>query len=396
MNVRIVNLLLSRGRLLLADELSGPALRLEVLQDPGRGLLDLLLRGLVVRRPHDEPVPGRADVLHLHGDVVLLHRLRQGVLDVERAVRAEVRELHVAVDRDGGRDDVLLRDLDEGGDPVPLEPLRGEGVLVHHALLERAVEGAERVQELVPELLPQRVDRLPEALREDRQELLRLLLVLPLLDLLPLLVLVDRLQREVDVALLLVHAEDLADELLSLPHVVADVLDPAAGDLRDVDEPLLPVVLVEGAEGAEVLHVLDRADDELALLGPLVLTPLPRLHSTAPRTSPRITAFPPVGFARVAPHTWHRTTLEGRSKTTCSLPQSAHLTLRNRDAGVGIIPRGPPRVRTSSPATRAAGAPSCTPSTGIAAGSASWASPAPPASASGTPRTRGSPAGSDP
>src|SRR3989441_9384221 len=304
---------------------------------------------------------------------------------MEGAVRARVRHLDVAVDRDRGRDDVLLRDLDEGLDPVPLEPLRGEGVLVHHALLERAVQSAERVEEAVPELRPQGVHGLPEPVRHDREELLRLLLVLPLLDLLPLLVLVHRLQGEVDVALLPVHAEDLADELLPLPDVVPDVLDPAARHFRDVDEPLLPVVLVEGAEGPEVLHALDRADDELALLGPLVLAALPRLHSTAPRTSPRITAFPPVGFARVAPHTWHRTTIEGRSKTTCSLPQSSHLTLRNREEGVGIIARGPPRVRNSSPATRAAGGPSCRPCNGTGGGSASWASHGPPASASGIP-----------
>src|SRR5437867_962488 len=385
MNVRIVK----PSPLFLAEELPRPALRLDVLQHPGSGLLDLLLRGLVVRGPHDETVARGADVLDLHVHVVLLHGLHQGVPDVERAVRAVVRELDVAVDRDRGRDDVLPRDLHERLDPIPLEPLGGEGVLVHHALLEGPVQGPERVQEAVPELLPLRVHGLPEALRDDREELLRLLLVLPLLDLLPLLVLVHRLEREVDVALLPVHAEDLADELLALPDVVPDVLDPPAGHLGDVDEPLLALVLVERHEGPEVLHVVDGGDDELALLGPLVLAALPRLHSTAPRTSPRTTAFPPVGFARVAPHTWHRTTVEGRSKTICSLPQSSHLTRRNFDAGWGIITRGPPRARTSSHARRGADGPSCTPCIGTSGGSASSASRGPPASAGGSRRTRG-------
>src|SRR5207244_12867637 len=107
-------------------------------------------------------------------------------------------------------DDVLPRDLDERLHPRAFEALALEGVLVHHALLERAVQGTERIEDVVPELLPALVDRLAETLGHDPQEVLRLLLVLPFLNLLAALLLVDRLQREVDVSLLLVYLQDLA------------------------------------------------------------------------------------------------------------------------------------------------------------------------------------------
>src|SRR5207249_629968 len=138
--------------------------------------------------------------------------------------------------------------------PRALEAFALEGVLVHHALLERAVQGAERIEDVVPEILPALVDRLAETLGHDPQKVLRLLLVLPFLDLLAALVLVDRLQREVDVSLLLVDLQDLADDLLAFADVVPDVLDPAGGDLRDVDEALLALVLVQGHERAEILR----------------------------------------------------------------------------------------------------------------------------------------------
>src|SRR2546422_785561 len=173
-------------------------------------------------------------------------------------------------------------------------------------LLERAVQRAERVEEGVTELLPARFHGLAEARRDDAQEVLRLLLVLPFLDLLAALVLVDRLQREVDVAFVRVDLEDLADDLLPFANVVPDVLDPARADLRDVDEAFLVLVLVQGDEGPEILHVRHGADDELALVGPLVrLAGRLRLghYSRTPRISPRTAAFPPVGFATVAPQT---------------------------------------------------------------------------------------------
>src|SRR6266566_4249075 len=341
--------------LILPVELCLAAFRGQRLDDPIRRLLDLLFRGLVIRRAHDNPIAGRSDVLDLHAQpVVLLDRLRERFANVDGAVGTEVHRLDVSVNRHVRRDDVLPGDLDERFDPGAFEALILEGALVHHALLERSVERTERIQQAVPELLPARFDGLAEARCDDPQEVLRLLLVLPFLNLLAALVLVDRLQREVDVAFVLVDLEDLADDLLTFAHVVADVLDPTRADLGDVDEALLVLVLVQGHEGPEVLHVRHGAHDEFALVRPLVLL-AGRLrlghYSRTPRISPRTTAFPPVGFATVAPHTWHSTVLAARSKTICSLPQSSHLTRRNRLVGFGIT-CAPPRAGTSSSASR--------------------------------------------
>src|SRR5216684_2234734 len=362
----------------LPMELRLAAFRGQGLDRPGGRLLDLLFSLLVVRRPHDETVPRCTDVLHLDRDAVRLGRgLRQGFLDMDRPVRGEVRRLDVPVDRDVRRDDVLAGDLDERLHPRTLEALALEGALVHHALLERAVQRPEGIEEVVPELLPALIDRFPEALGHNREQVLRLLLVLPFLDLLAALVLVDRLEGQVDVPLVRVHLQDLADDLLALADVVPDVLDPAGGHLRDVDEALLALVLVQGHEGAEVLHVRHGADDELAFVGPLIATRRGGLrvrhYSRTPRTSPRIVAFPPVGFATVAPQTGHRTTLAARSKTICSLPQSAHFTRRNWLLGFGIT-CGPPRARTSSRGSLGADGPSCIRGSGTADGSASSAS----------------------
>src|SRR5712664_4088866 len=273
----------------LPMELRLAAFRGQGLDRPGGRLLDLLFSLLVVRGPHDETVPRRTDVLDLYGDVVRLRGgLRQGLLDMDRPVRGEVRRLDIPVDRDVRRDDVLAGDLDERLHPRTLEALALEGALVHHALLERAVERPEGIEEVVPELLPALIDRLPEALGHDREQVLRLLLVLPFLDLLAALVLVDRLEGEVDVPLVRVHLQDLADDLLALADVVPDVLDPAGGHLRDVDEALLALVLVQGHERAEVLHVRHDADDELAFLGPFVRSRRGRRRSARchnPRTS---------------------------------------------------------------------------------------------------------------
>src|SRR5216110_3691731 len=319
---------------------------------------------------------------------------REGLLDVDRPVRTEVHRLDVAVDRHMGRDDVLPGDLDERLDPGTLEVLVLEGGLVHDALLERPVEGAEGIEHVVSELLPTFVDGLAEARRDDGEEVLRLLLVLPFLDLLTALVLVDGLEGEVDVALLLVHLEDLGDDLLALADVVADVLDPPGADLRDVDEALLGLVLVQGDECAEVLHVRHGADDQVALVGPVVAARGGRLrlrhYSRTPRISPRIAAFPPVGFATVAPQTGQRTTLAARSNTICTLPQSSHLTRRNWLVGFGIT-CAPPRARTSSRGCRAAGGPCGIPDTGTADGSASSASRGPRASVGESHRTPRSP-----
>src|SRR5438067_2256570 len=336
----------------LPMELPFAALRGQGLDHAGGRLLDLLFRVLVVRRAHDEAVFRRPDVLDLHGDAVRLHRgLRERLLDVDRPVRTEVHRLDVAVDRHMRRDDVLPCDLDERLDPGTLEVLVLEGALVHDALLERPVEGAEGIEQVVSELLPAFVDGLAEAPRDDGEEVLRLLLVLPFLDLLTALVLVDGLEGEVDVALLLVHLEDLGDDLLALADVVPDVLDPPGADFRDVDEALLGLVLVQGDECAEVLHVRHGADDQVALVGPVVAARGGRLrlrhYSRTPRISPRIAAFPPVGFATVAPQTGQRTTLAARSNTICTLPQSSHLTRRpwlasrssTKRRNAGTVPR---------------------------------------------------------
>src|SRR5256712_2421664 len=375
---------------ILPMELRLAALRGQRLDDAIRRLLDLLFRGLVVRRPHDDPVSRRTDVLHLDRDaVVLLDGLRERLADVHGAVGTEVHRLDVTVDRDVRRDDVFSGDLDERLHPGSLEALVLEGVLVHHALLERAVQRAEGGEEGVPEFLPARFHGLAEARRDHAQEVFRLLLVLPFLDLLAALVLVDRLQREVDVALLRVDLQDLADDLLALAGVVSDVPDPARAALGDVHEAFLVLVLVQGDEGPEVLHVRHGADDEFSLVRPLVRLP-GRLrlghYSRTPRISPRTAAFPPVGFATVAPQTWHNTVLAARSKTICSLPQSSHLTRRNRLAGFGIT-CAPPRARTSSRGCRAAGGPCGIPGSGSGDGSSSSASRAPRASGGGSRRT---------
>src|SRR5438034_1069810 len=388
---------IDRIRSVLPMELRLAALRGQGLDHAGGRLLDLLFLVLVIRRPHDEPVLRRPDVLDLDGDAVRLHRgLREGLLDVDRPVRTEVHRLDVAVDRHVRRDDVLPRDLDERLDPGTLEVLVLQGALVHDALLERPVEGAEGIEQVVSELLPAFVDGLAEAPRDDGEEVLRLLLVLPFLDLLTALVLVDGLEGEVDVALLLVHLEDLADDLLALADVVADVLDPPGADLRDVDEALLGLVLVQGDERAEVLHVRHGADDQVALVGPVVAARGGRLrlrhYSRTPRISPRIAAFPPVGFATVAPQTGQRTTLAARSNTICTLPQSSHLTRRNWLVGFGIT-CAPPRARTSSPGSRAADGPCDTRGSGTADGSVSSVSRGPPASDAGSRHIRRSRAG---
>src|SRR2546427_161961 len=105
------------------------------------------LSSLQVRRAHDDPIAGRADVLDLHAQaVVLLDRLRERLADVHGAVGTEVHRLDVPVDRHVRRDDVLPGDLDERLDPRAFEALVLEGALVHDALLERAVERAERVE----------------------------------------------------------------------------------------------------------------------------------------------------------------------------------------------------------------------------------------------------------
>src|SRR2546422_8061759 len=149
---------------ILPVELRLAAFRGQRLDDPVRRLVDLLFRGLVVRRAHDDPITGRADVLDLHAQaVVLLDRLRERLADVHGAVGTEVHRLDVPVDRHVRRDDVLPGDLDERLDPRAFEAFVLEGAVVPPAPLERPVERAERVEQAVAELFPARLDGLAQA-----------------------------------------------------------------------------------------------------------------------------------------------------------------------------------------------------------------------------------------
>src|SRR2546428_4673872 len=94
---------------ILPMELRLAAFRGQRLDDAIRRLLDLLFRGLVVRRPHDDTVSRRPDVLHLDRDyAALMDGLRQRLADLHDAVGTEVHRLQVAVDRDVRRDDARL------------------------------------------------------------------------------------------------------------------------------------------------------------------------------------------------------------------------------------------------------------------------------------------------
>jgi hypothetical protein len=80
-------------------------------------------------------------------------------------------------------------------------------------------------------------------------------------------VIIDCLEAQVNVAFLCVHAHDLEHETLLLTDVVANTLHPAGGDFTDVREAFLVLVFVQCDEGAEVLHLGDGADDQLAFFG---------------------------------------------------------------------------------------------------------------------------------
>jgi hypothetical protein len=58
-----------------------------------------------------------------------------------------------------------------------------------------------------------------------------------------------------------VYIQYLADDLLPLPDVVANVLDPSAGHLRDVNQALLAGILVQRDKGSEVHYLSHGADD---------------------------------------------------------------------------------------------------------------------------------------
>src|SRR5208283_6145931 len=127
--------------------------------------------------------------------------------------------------------------------------------------------------------------------RDLLQEAHRPLLVLPRLDLLPALVVVDPLERKVDLRLRRVDAQNARDDLLTLADVVTDVLDPPRGHLGEMDERLPLRVLVQGDEGAEVPDRGHRTDDEFAFLGKLRAQRHPMSASPA-RPSPGERARP--------------------------------------------------------------------------------------------------------
>ena len=109
--------------------------------------------------------------------------------------------------------------------------------------------------------------------------------------------LVDIFEGEIDMAFLRIDVQYLADDLLSFPDMVSDVLNPAAGDLRDRDQPFLIVVLVKGDKGYKILYILDRARRQVRLFLATLSPALPA-HSNADMISALISAFPPVGVAR--------------------------------------------------------------------------------------------------
>jgi hypothetical protein len=165
---------------------------------------------------------------------------------------------------------------------------------VDRRLLEAVVHRTERGQQFVADggvLLV--VDVRAEGLLHP---VVGLALVLPVLDLVLALVVVDVLQREVDLLGGLVDVQHLGDDALVGADVVADVLDPAAGDLADVTETALVVVLQQVDEDAEVLDLVDASDDQFTGVGPAAV-----LHrvSTVSTTSPLNSAWPPVGTASV-------------------------------------------------------------------------------------------------
>ena len=189
---------------------------------------------------------------------------------------------------------------------------------------EGIVEGPVVLQQGVAEEVVGVIDAGRKPLGDDLKELLGLVLVLPLLDSLSFLVIVDGLQRKVDVTFLGVHAENLTDDFLSFSDVVSDVFNPASGNVPDVNESFFLVVLVKGDECTEVLYGSNGADDELSILGE---APGSRHQPTTSSTSPLISPFPPLGVTRTDPQTWQSTLVAALLKTICSFPQSGHLTL---------------------------------------------------------------------
>ncbi len=101
----------------------------------------------------------------------------------------------------------------------------------------------------------------------DGHPVVGFLLVFPVLDFVFSLVFVDIFQREIDLLRRLINLEHLRDHCLSLADVIADVFDPAGGDLTHVSEPAFVFVFFQIDEHAEIGDFVDFSYDQLARFG---------------------------------------------------------------------------------------------------------------------------------
>ena len=165
--------------------------------------------------------------------------------------------------------------------------------------------------------------------------------------------LVDVLFGKIDVTPAPVNVEDLADNLLALPDVVTDILDPAGCDFRDGDEPLPATILVKRYERDEILDIFYGTDYQFRFLWPLPVS-FPAWNGSLEfwgLISAFKFAFPPVGVARSRPQTTHLTVVLALEKIVCSLSQSGHFTFKKllRFARASRTMFLTPSIRTCNP-----------------------------------------------
>ena len=125
-----------------------------------------------------------------------------------------------------------------------------------------------------------------------------------------------------------VNIKNLADNFLSFPYVIPDVLNPACCDFGDGNKPLTTTILIQRYEGYKILHILYSADNQFRFLRPFSVQH-GKYHVSSAIISALILAFPPVGVARSCPQTTHFTIVLAFSNIVCSFSQSGHLTLKN-------------------------------------------------------------------
>jgi hypothetical protein len=65
-----------------------------------------------------------------------------------------------------------------------------------------------------------------------------------------------------------IYIQYLTNYLLPFSHMVANVLDPSAGYLGDMNQALLACIFVYGDESTEVHHLSDGADHKRSGLWP--------------------------------------------------------------------------------------------------------------------------------